>query len=73
MFKVVASALAILAGLVARDVGKAYGAASSAFDARLAEDAADQARLMHPLGGGQRLQRSRSAAADTSATHLERI
>jgi hypothetical protein len=48
VLKVVAGALAVLAGLAARDIGKAYGAASAAFDARVAEDATDQPPSLRP-------------------------
>ena len=41
MFKMVVGGVAVLAGYVVRDLGRTYGAAASAFDDRMAEDAAD--------------------------------
>jgi hypothetical protein len=43
VFKLVVGGAALLAGYVVRDLGRSYGAAASAFDDRVAEDAADRA------------------------------
>lgn len=51
MFKLLMGALALLAGLLVRSVGRTYGAVGTAFDARVADDAADQARLVGPGTG----------------------
>jgi hypothetical protein len=48
VFKLVMGALALLAGLLLRSVGRTYGAVGTAFDARAADDAAEQARLRGP-------------------------
>jgi hypothetical protein len=46
VFKLVIGGLALLAGVVVRDVGRTYSSVAAAFDERRAEDAADEAMFV---------------------------